>query len=205
MRVSIILFVLLAITTGLIVNQERKIDQLQVERQQLISFATRDSAAAATYRNKLGHQVTQTEISELSRRNAEDLLNTQRLSWIKELEGVKSNLKNIENAVKVQALATADLKMQLRDTVLITAAGDTVRAHNFDYADKYDFYQGVLEGDTTVMVRARISVPLEGALFWQRRRILGLRIGRKQWSTEYTSPNEWVTISGVDFIKIQKR
>lgn len=203
-KISAGLLVVLVFATAIIVHQERTIDRLANERRQAIAFAQRDSAAATNYKNQLGHQVQRTELTELSLRNAQDLINTDRLSFIRQLEGVKQNLKNLEAAVKVQASATADLRLNLGDTTIIIN-GDTTMVRKFGYVDEYNQVHGFLEGDTTALISARISVPIDGAMFWERSRFLGLRIGRKKWFGEFTTPNPWVKIDNSEFIKIQKR
>lgn len=205
MRGLIVSIVLLVIAAGIITFQRKTITRLATERAQAIKFATLDSARAVEYQNQYGHQVKRTEEVELSLRNARDLSNTERLAFLKELEGVKSNLRNLESAVRLQSMVTADLKLHLRDTTIILTPGDTIHAHKFQYLDQYNSLRGITEGDTTMLVKARISVPLDGAMFWERNKILGLRIGRKKWYAEFTSPNPWVKIDASEYIKIEKR
>jgi hypothetical protein len=204
LRIIAILVALLLIAGAIVVDQHKMLIRVNSERHQAISFAKRDSANAMNYKNKFDHQVQRNEITDLSLRNAQDLRNTDRLAFIQELQGVKQNMKNLESAVRIQARATADLRMQLHDTT-IYLNGDTLHVHKFGYADKYNSIRGLLEGDTTILANAMISVPLEGAVYWERTKLLGLRIGRKKFYSEFTTPNKWVKIDNSEYIKIQKR
>lgn len=180
------------------------IQQLKTERNQLLQFAQRDSSSLVDITNELGHQTQRAELTELSLRNAQELLNTQRLSFIKEFSAVKASLRNLETAVQVQATATADLKLSTKDTTIVIA-GDTVKTRKFGYLDDYNKVSGYLSGDTTVMIAARIQVPIQGVVYWQRRKWLFLRVGRKEYYSQFTSPNSWVKIQNSEVIKVLKK
>lgn len=176
---------------------------LRTERDQVITFARRDSAAAQDYINKYSHQVRRTEETELTLRNARQLAGTERLSFLRELQGVKSNLKNLEAAVSLQTRTAATVQAASADTIVVVK-GDTIHTHKFGYVDEFNSIRGLLIGDTT-LVNVTINTPIYGAVYWERSRILGLRIGRKNYFSEFTTPNTWVRITGAESIKIQKR
>ena len=176
---------------------------LRAERDQVITFARRDSAAAQDYLNKFSHQVRRTEETELTLRNARQLAGTERLAFLRELQGVKSNLKNLEAAVSLQTRTAATVQAPSADTIVVVK-GDTIHTHKFGYVDEFNSIRGLLIGDTT-LVHVTINTPIYGAVYWQRSRILGLRIGRKNYFAEFTTPNSWVRITGAESIKIQRR
>jgi len=42
-------------------------------------------------------------------------------------------------------------------------------------------------------------------MFWKRKKVLGLRIGGKEWSSEFTSPNPYTKITNLNQILIKRR
>ena len=202
---KIFLIALVAVATLIISNVAhlRIENGLRTERDQVITFARRDSAAAQDYLNKYSHQVRRTEETELTLRNALQLAGTERLAFLRELQGVKSNLKNLEAAVSLQTRTAATVQAPSADTIVVVK-GDTIHTHKFGYVDEFNSIRGLLIGDTT-LVHVTINTPIYGAVYWQRARILGLRIGRKNYFSEFTTPNTWVRITGAESIKIQKR
>ena len=63
--------------------------------------------------------------------------------------------------------------------------------------------QGWLRKDT-VNLKLHATVPIYSVLYWEREKILGLKIGRKNWFSDIMSTNPNVTIKAHSNIQIRK-
>lgn len=160
-----------------------------------------------TYKNKLGQQVTKNQALTLRNGTLEELTDNQEFKFLKDMDGLKRSLRNLESAQRITARAVGSINTGIRDTtIFITSAGaaDTtiLVAKTFNYQDKYTTIKGLLDLKLdSVKLDYTVTVPLEGAVYWERKWFLG----KKRWSSEIISPNPNVTITELKNIRVRKK
>ena len=204
LRIIIVTTVLIAILSGVVVMQEKKISQLHTEREQALAFANVEKSGTTFYKNKLGRETAKTQILDLSLRNARELRNSDRLNFINQFEGINNRLNNLVEVSQSNARFIREFKLPLRDTFLLNVDSTLLPAKVFNYSDSLNNISGTIIGKE-IKPRIEITVPLQGAMYWQRKKILGLRIGRKKWFSDLTSTNPFVTIKSQEVIRISRR
>ncbi|MEK9157681.1 MAG: DUF6549 family protein [Patescibacteria group bacterium] len=203
LRIYIILSVVIVVLIGTVGLQYKSLRSWRERHSQVLQIAKKDSLTSVIYKNQWGHEVAKSEILTLNLNDARKLATTSHLSFLTEIEGVKKNLKNLEQAVQVQAKLSVFTSLPLKDT-LVVFHKDSVAAKAWSYRDKYNTLQGLVLRDSTVIM-GTATVPLYGAVYWQRKKIMGLRIGAKKYFNEFTTPNHLVKITGSELIQIKKR
>jgi hypothetical protein len=204
--ISLGMFVVIILVTAL-VHQCNRAEKLKVENVQLVKFNLDDKKITEWYKNKNGNLTTRVSVLDLSNRNLKSLIESERVSFVKQFKGVKANLKNVEEIDESTLEYDAKYVLPIRDTTVAHKAGPTIvyaPARYFTYSDSLNQVTGVLEQDTA-RVEVRITAPLQGAIFWQRSKVLGLRIGRKHWSRDITCLNKNVRITQLETIRIGRR
>ena len=213
-RLAITITVLLLLIGGgiTIEMQRRKIAVLHQENEQLVKVASDSGRMARTYINLYGKSISKNNVLDLTLRNAR-AIQAQELVFVKQFEGVKKNLKNLEAAFHSQSQVLINLKLKTRDTTIIKHHhGDTIKSDSIDaktlyYQDDYNFVSGLVTSDSTQLY-AEISVPIDGVTYWQRKHkfiFKNWRIGKKQYFSEMTSANPWVHITQHEFINIGRK
>jgi hypothetical protein len=169
------------------------------------SYAKSKDDSVSYYQNKLGQEVAVKQAVELDYKALQTLSNDRHLEYLKQFEGLKSNLKNLTVATNVTAQAVANFQGKLTDTT-VTIDSVSHKAWTFLNEDTYTREEGTVIPDLSkVITKISMEVPIQGALFWQRKKILFLRIGKKQWRSEFTSPNPHVRLTKTEQLLIQKR
>jgi len=199
--------VLIAILSGVVVMQEKKISQLHTEREQALAFANVEKSGTTFYKNKLGRETAKTQILDLSLCNARELRNSDRLNFISQFDGINNRLNNLVEVSQSNARFIRDFKLPLRDTFLLNVDSTNktlLPAKVFSYKDSLNNISGTIIGKE-IKPHIEITVPLQGAMYWQRKKILGLRIGRKKWFSDLTSTNPFVKIKSQEVIRISRK
>ncbi len=204
LKIIIVTTVLIAILSGAVVMEEKKIRQLYDEREQALAFANIQKSNTTFYKNKFGHETAKTQILDLSLRNARELRSSDRLKFIAQFDGINNRLNNLVEVSQSNARFISEFKLPLRDTFLLNVDSTLLPAKVFTYKDSLNNISGTIIGKE-IKPRIEITVPLQGAMYWQRKKILGLRIGRKKWFSDLTSTNPFVTIKSQEVIRIIKR
>lgn len=215
-RLAILVVVVLLLIGGgiAIIQQRRIIMRLNIENEQLVKVASDSGRIARTYINLFGNAVSKNKVLDLTLRNAR-AIQAQELVFVKQFEGVKKNMKNLDAAFRTQSKVLLQLKLKVRDTIHITAttaadafhAADTVDAKTLYYQDEYNFVSGIVTSDSAQLY-AEIQVPIDGVTYWQRKHkfiFKNWRIGKKEYFSELTSPNKWVHISQHEFINVGRK
>lgn len=211
-RLAITIIVLLLLIGGAvtITTQRRMIMRLNTENEQLVKVATDSGRIARTHINLYGKAISKNNVLDLTLRNAR-AIQAQELAFIRQFEGVKKNLKNLETAFRSQSEVLIKLKLKNKDTIIVQtqnlASQDTINAIHFSYGDNYNIIQGIVLSDTT-QLDGYIAVPIDGVNYWQRKHkfiFKNWRIGKKQYFSEITSPNPWVHITQHEFINIGRK
>jgi hypothetical protein len=198
------LVVVIIILQNVIVFQVRKISRLKEERKQVIDFSNSQKQQLTYYQNKLERETAKVGVLNLTLNSARDLINNERLAFVQQFNGVNKRLNNLEQVSRTTALVVSEWRIPLRDTVLVNIDSTLTTARVFSYADSLNRVSGIIVGDQ-ITPKIEIMVPLQGVVYWERRKILGLRIGRKKWFSDITSTNPAVKIKEHEVIKVTKR
>jgi hypothetical protein len=203
-KIILVAVLLIAILAGVVVTQEKKIARLHTERDQALAFANTEKSKTVFYINRLGRETAKTELLDLSLHNAKELVNSDRMKFLKQFEGVNKRLNNLDEVSQAQLLVNKDWKLPLRDSVVHAPDRKVIAVKTFAYKDSLTTITGTISSNE-VQPHIEIIVPLQGTIYWQRKKILGLRIGRKKWFSEITSSNPIVKIKSQEIIRISKR
>ncbi len=200
----VIAVIVFAIAGTTIAWQAERIQELKVEKSQVIEFAKKDSIALVYYKTKAGKEVAKSKQLTLSLDNTQKLIGTERLSWIRQFEGVNHRLNNLEHATRATAVAVANFKIPLGDTTILLPDSTVLRARKFTNNNKWIELTGLVLPDTVSIV-PRVTVPIEEVFYWQRKKILFLRIGKKEYFSDITSPNPYVKFIQNEVLRIEKK
>lgn len=123
-----------------------------------------------------------------------------------EFGGLKKNLKNLETAINANISITSRVDGKLNDSTFTKINGkDTVLVVGKSFKVNDDFRKldiAIIGRD--ISVHEEMTVPLSIVNYWERKRILGLRIGKKLYVTEATSRNPHVKIDKLESIFKQR-
>lgn len=197
------LIIIVLLLGGVVTWQQRSLSVLRKEHKETIRFAKAEELKATVYENKLGRETAKVQVLELSNRNLRLLRESDRIEFVKQFEGVKKNLRNIEQVLQAEVAFNRDWMLLNRDTVIMINDG-TRRAITFTHRDEFNTITGITYGDTT-RLQMNITVPLQGAVIWKRKKILGIGLGRKQYEAHLTSLNPNVTITGLELIRVSRK
>jgi hypothetical protein len=203
-KIILVSVLLIAILSGVVVMQEKKISQLHTERSQALAFANVEKSNTIFYKNKFGRETAKTQILDLSLRNVRELRNSDRLKFIEQFEGINNRLNNLVEVSQSNARFVREFKLPLRDTFLLNVDSTLLPAKVFSYKDSLNNISGTIIGKE-IKPHVEITVPLQGAMYWQRKKVLGLRIGRKKWFSDLTSTNPFVKIRSQEIIRISRK
>lgn len=181
----------------------KKMAVLKTERNQAIKFDLARQDTLETYKNKLGITIARAEIQDLTNRNLRKLQEDERLFWIKQFETVNNRLNNVEQASRFTATIVGNFKIPLRDTTIVVN-DSTFTVRTFDNHDQWLRVSGVVTPDT-IEVIPNVKIDIQSVLVWQRRKFLGLRIGKKEYFAEAKTDNPYATITGMEITKIGRK
>lgn len=195
----IIVFVFALITIGLgwrVSYLQSRLEFVSDERNQAVQFATNQKEATSHYINKYNQEVAKVKQSEISQDNLKRLLETRELSHLKNFESINKRLSNIENFKTISMSVRGD-SIRLVPVFL----KDSLRAFRWEIKDEYnDISATVLDSP-----KFKMDIPLHAVAIWQRKKFLGLRIGKKAWVTEAFTPNKMVHIDSITSFSVIKR
>lgn len=208
-KAGIIGFILVSALGAIIGIQQRALEKARTEREQAIQFSNSKSDSLEYLETKLGQASAKSDVLDLTIRNLRQLQQDKDLAWIKQIEGINKRMNNVEQIVSTTARAVGTFRIGLKDTVInivpvdSAAAPNSVRSLAFDNHNKWFRLKGFIMPDTLV-VTPEIYVPLQSVVYWERKRFLGLKIGRKDWFKQTTSPNPYVKITEDKLIRVSK-
>jgi hypothetical protein len=182
-----------------------QVDKLRNEKNQAIAYIKAGNDSTTYYRNAHGIEVAKNEVLDLTVRNAKDLQDDERLAWIRNFESVNKRLNNIEQASRTTMQIVGDFKIPLGDTTIVNIDSTITRARKFDNHNEWFRIKGIVTSDS-IVTTPYIPVPLESVIVWERKhKFLGIRFGKKQYSSETSSPNPYVHILKHEVIRIGKK
>lgn len=220
-RLYVVLAAILIILLSIIHYQRGQIQSWKGRHSDVLEIAKRDSVSATFYKNKYGIEVATNKQLTLTARDAVKLAETQNLQFLKQIEGLKRNYANLEHTIQVQAKLMFETTLPLNTITLPSRAFDTedniifnpdtsilinspAIERTFQYKDQYNFIQGRIVNDS-VSIKGSSEVPIKGAIYWNRKKFLGIGIGKKVYESAFFTPNPFAKITGTETIKIIKR
>lgn len=146
------------------------------------------------YVNQFQEQVGKTKKMELSKQTLEALMKSKEAEWIKKFD---AKPKQIESATHTEVSIDGE-------NILLIPMEDTIVYRKTFLWKIKDEYNDILARvvDTP---RLRINIPLYELEIWQRKKFLGLRIGKKEWYKEITSPNKLVKLNSQVIYTVRKK
>lgn len=199
---------LIILMFAIIYFQQSHINNLRVQRDQVMALHLAQQDSTQRYRNKLGLAVARAHTLYLTAENLKRLQDSPELAWIKEeFKNVKKNLKNVEQATRITGEAIANFKIPLKDSVISLSQSnpdsvETVRT--FNNRNEWFSVFGEVTKDT-VSVTPHLPVTIDAVDIWERKKFMGLRIGRKEYLSEATSPNPYISIMNIKVIRSSKK
>ncbi len=212
---------------AMVALQNEKIKSLKSDNEQLTTYAKREHDTAQLYINKYGYSVAKATALELSLANANELRNSDKLNFVNEFAGVKKSLKNLESTTRSITVVEHEWDLALIDTILsainnngfATTADfidmpntfsiseidsiNAIPAQKFHYEDSLNRISGVIVGDR-IKPSIHVVIPIEGVVYWQRKKVLGIRIGKRNWFSEIKTTNPIATIKQNELTIIRK-
>lgn len=157
------------------------------------------------YRGKHDNQVATNQALALELSALKELLQEDRFHFIEEVEGLRKNLKNLEQVITINANVNSKFTTPLIDS--------TASISVFRYETPFLKSRGIVTDSTLVMDELLVVVPIHGVILWQRKhlKLFGQRRswlprwGRKEYKNHFYSTNPDVNLTGIENIKILKR
>lgn len=169
------------------------------ELEQAVKFANVASQTAVEYKNKNGELITKTEVLELSLSNTQKLRETERLKFLKQFDGLKKDIRNLEMAGSFEWLIDED---SVPSTTINIPCTDSLKVFKYELIDEFNTIRALVVDTPQLDIR----VPLYPILLWERsKKFLWWKVGPKQYSLESFSPNKLVKITKQEIIKVQKK
>lgn len=172
-------------------DAEARVDQVS-------SYAVSKSRDVSYYKNALNQEVAAKEAIVLDRKAFNEL--REDFQYLQqEFKGVKKNLRNIEQITKITASVHDTLVISNHDTLVMNQ-----QAVAFSWQDDFNSIEGIVFKDSTLL-SLDTEIPITMVVLWERKKFLGLKIGKREFSVQATSPNESARISGLENIDIRRR
>ena len=175
---------------------QSRLEFVEDERDQAVRFATNQKEATGHYINKYNQEVAKVKQSEISQDNLKRLLETRELNHLKNFESINKRLSNIESFQTISMSVRGD-SIKLVPVFL----KDSLRAFRWEIKDEYNDISAIVLDSP----KFKMDIPLHAVAIWQRKKFLGLRIGKKFWSTEAFTPNKLVRIDSITSFSVIKR
>jgi hypothetical protein len=169
---------------------------------QVVSYALSQRDSAIMYKNRYGQAVYQIQTQRLDQETMAKL-RRDLVDITSRFNGLNKKLNNVEQLSQVTLTAVGNLQGSVTDTVVVR---DSVSVNAFQFAaqDKWFTVTGlVIPEQKKVEVTPSFTANVYAVSYWQRKRILGLRIGKKEYKSEITSDNPYLKFS--DYKVVSKK
>lgn len=160
---------------------------------------------AKSYQNKYGEAIAKNVVYEISNTNLRSLLDkSKKAEFITHIPDATK--KNIE-AIQTFDASFLDESVRLIPVTIpcpdddSTARKVLLKAFQWEIKDDWNDISAIVLDSPRVHIR----VPIRSVILWQRKRLLGLRIGKKEWFQEAFSPNRLVKIDSQMVVRVQKK
>lgn len=200
--IGIIALVILLIycwsVTRYALKQKEEKEYAQEERDQAVAIAANKTEETTFYINKYNQEVAKVKSTEISLDNVNRLIESKEFEWLNRFETLKKKYKNLASASSVSVSFKGD--SVIKRTIYVPCA-DTIKLFRYYIHDEFNHIDAVVL-DTPVF---QFKAPIYIADLWQRKKVLGLRIGRKEYFREATTPNKLITIDSLVHYTIGRR
>lgn len=170
----------------------------QTERDQAVAVATKQKEVTTFYINAFNEQVAKVKSAEISLDNANRLIDTEDFKWLKRFENLKKKYQNLQQATSVNLSFRGD--SIIKRTIYVPCA-DTVKLFRYYIHDEFNHIDAVVL-DTPIF---ELKAPIYIVSLWERKKILGLRIGKKEYFTEATTSNNLIRVDSIVNFSISRR
>jgi hypothetical protein len=164
------------------------------ERDQAINFASEEKRETESFRNKNGNLTQRMQELTLSLANVNKLKDTDRLKFLNEIDRLKKDLRNLENAGKIDVRIDID---SIPFTPKFIPCDDSLKVFRYYYHDEFNLIDALVI-DTPVY---KSRVPIFTADYWDRKWFLG----KKMYWREVTSPNKKVDIELQEYFTVTRK
>lgn len=197
--IIILMAISLSVQTCRVNRTIEKLSEAEADKASALQFVNDEKHKTESYINKFNNVVARNKIIDMSLSNLVALRNTERLKHLRQIEGLKKDLKNLESSINVDVEIDED---SIPVTTVYIPCKDSLKVFNYQLIDEFNTINALVV-DTP---RFQINVPIRSAIYWQRaKKILWFRIGSKQYFIESFSPNKLVKIEEQEVIKVTKR
>jgi len=205
---TLIVILIIAVISGIgtINVLIKKYQEEKADKEGIMKLNEIQAGTIVEYRNQNNRLVSRAEVAEIRGKTIAEMMQTGQLKWLKELEGLKKNMKNLEYAYNIQSSASDSLRLKLDkvSSVFINSTGDTVifQGVKFKFNDKYARITAEQISPDSIDIGYHIDVPISGALFWKRKFWI---FSKKKYYAEVTSENPNVIIPKVISLRTRKK
>ena len=174
-------------------------EQAEDDRDTAIGFANSKEMETERYNNSYNNAIARTKVIEISLANVQALRNTERLAHLKQFEGLKKKLNNLNESISIDSEINED---SIPVSVITIPCADSIKVFHYQLVDEWNTISAMVI-DTP---KFEIKVPIRSAVYWQRKhKVLWWRMGRKEFSIDSYSPNKLVEIKEQELIRVTKK
>lgn len=177
------------------------------QRAQTADFALHVNDTISYYKNKAGEEVAKRRALELDYSTFKTLSKSKDLEWVKEFQGLKSSLNNLQEATRINTQSIADFTTTGKESPPVVINHVPHEAFTFENKDEYITETGTVVPDLKLVTsHITVNVPLEGVVYWQRpHKFLFIRWGKKKYFTEFKSHNPHTKITQIESLVIKSK
>jgi len=168
------------------------------ERDQVATLTNELQSEITKYQNENGNTINQVRTLQLTLDNLERLKESERLSFLKQFANLKKDLRNLESAGSFEWLIVED---SVPSSVVYIPCKDSVKVFHYLLQDEFNTIDAMVIDTPKVKIR----VPFYPVVLWDRKKWLGMKIGKKVYYNESYSPNQLVDITRQELIRVEKR
>lgn len=169
------------------------------DRASAIEFANNAEQKTEMYSNAYNNQIARTKVVEMSLENVKALRNNERLKFLNQFEGLKKDLKNLEEFIKTEININED---SIPSKIVYVTCKDSIKIFQYSLVDEFNNIHALVIDTPQFDIR----VPIYSTVYWRRKRkFMWWRLGPKQWFIESFSPNKLVEIDKQELIKVTRK
>ncbi len=195
--IAILLIYCWSVTRYALKQKEEK-EYAQEERDQAVAIAANKTEETTFYINKYNQEVAKVKSTEISLDNVNRLIDTKDFEWLKRFNTLKKKYQNLESASNINMSFRGD--SIIKRTIYVPCA-DTLELFRYHIKDEYNYIDAVVL-DTPIF---ELKAPIYIVSLWERKKILGLRIGKKEYFTEATTSNNLIRVDSIVNFSISRR
>lgn len=168
------------------------------ERDQVVTITNELQSEIAKYKNENGNTINQVRTLQLTLDNLERLKESERLKFLKQFANLKKDLRNLESAGSFEWLIDEDSVPSVAQYI---PCKDSLKVFHYNLVDEFNNIDAMVLDSPRIEIR----VPFYTSVYWQRRKVLWMRLGKKEYFMESYSPNQLVNITKQELIRVEKK